>query len=72
NCPRRHLSAFIYFIKDVRPKVKEENPNATFEDIARLSAVAWENAQPSVREKYLKIALQDKQRWEREFKVYQQ
>ncbi|GAM21262.1 hypothetical protein SAMD00019534_044370, partial [Acytostelium subglobosum LB1] len=70
NAPRRHLSAFIYFSKEMRPTIKAENPQATFGELGSLLGKAWDAQLPENKKQFEKLAAEDKKRWEMEKKIY--
>jgi high mobility group protein B2 len=41
NAPKRNMSAYFLFSVHIRPTVKEENPEATFGDIARIISAKY-------------------------------
>ncbi|KAF9508806.1 hypothetical protein BS47DRAFT_1320550 [Hydnum rufescens UP504] len=41
NAPKRPLSAFMFFSKDWRERVKSENPEASFADQGKLLGAKW-------------------------------
>lgn len=44
NAPKRASSAFILFSNDERPKVKAENPNIAFGEVAKVISERWKSA----------------------------
>jgi hypothetical protein len=37
NAPKRNMSAYFLFSQEIRPTIREENPQATFGEIAKVS-----------------------------------
>ncbi len=64
--PKRALSAYMFFMKDQTPKIKQEHPDASFADIGRHVSAKWKTVTPAAREKYDAMAIQDKKRYQTE------
>jgi len=62
--PKKPLTAFVYFSKENRPKIKAANPEANFAEIGRLVGAAW--AQCEDRQAYQDLNAQDKIRYQKE------
>lgn len=41
NAPKRPLSAFMFYSQKTRPIVKQENPDATFAEVAKILGEQW-------------------------------
>ncbi len=52
-------------LKDERSKVRAANPDFAVGDIAKELGRRWSEAQGSVKEKYEKLAAEDRARWEK-------
>jgi hypothetical protein len=52
NKPKRTLSGYQLFSKDIRSKVKDENPNATPQEITKIIAEKWNYLKGNDKEKY--------------------
>lgn len=72
NAPRRSMSAFFWFSKEIRPKVKEANPNFGVGDIAKELGRRWAEATPEMKAKYEIEAEKDRERYTKEKKDYAQ
>jgi hypothetical protein len=70
NAPKGRLNVFMSFSNDMRPKIKEENPEASFLQIASILGEKYKQLTPSQKAKYQKIADQDKARYEKEMAKY--
>eukprot|EP01132_Coremiostelium_polycephalum_P002616 gene2616-3241_t len=70
GAPRRYLSPFIFFSKEHRPSVKNENPNSTFGEIGSILGQKWNSINAEEKKKYEKLAAEDKKRWEMEKKDF--
>ncbi|XP_035689756.1 PMS1 protein homolog 1-like [Branchiostoma floridae] len=53
--------AYSFFIKDVRPTVCQENPEADFAEIARLIGQRWKQLANEERQRYEAMATRDQQ-----------
>lgn len=53
-----------------RPQVKEENPDASFGDIARLISQKFKSLPANERAKWDQKAAEDKERYQREMEAY--
>jgi len=70
NAPKRNMSAYFLYSNAIRSTVKEENPEATFGDIARLISEQFKTLAPKERALWDKKAEQDKERYQREIQEY--
>jgi len=70
NAPKKNVSAFFHFSNRIRPKIKAENPKATFGEIGKLVGAAWGKLEPSDKKEYDALAVDDKARYEKEFSAY--
>lgn len=68
NAPKRSLSAFFFFNKEEREKVKKDFPNYTVGDIAKELGKRWEKCQNKA--KFEALAKADKARYEKEMAAY--
>ena len=68
--PKRNMSAYLFFATEMRQVVKEHNPDATFGEIAKLLAKEFADLTEEQRQVWDDKALADKERYERERKVY--
>lgn len=69
--PKRGRSNYILFSSDVRPKIKEENPDASSTEITSLIAQSWREASDDVKAKYTNLQAEDKARYEAENAEYE-
>jgi len=72
DAPKKTSSAFFCFSKEQRPIVKEKNPSATFGELGKLLGAAWQNLGPDEKKKYELLSAEDKKRYERESKAYEE
>lgn len=65
------MSAYFLFSIDERPRVKEENPDASFGDIARIISQRFKSLSASEKKVWEAKAAEDKERYSREMSDYQ-
>jgi hypothetical protein len=70
SAPKRNMSAYFLYSVSARPTVKEENPEASFGDIARIISAQFKALGTKDRAKWDKKAADDKIRYQREMAVY--
>ncbi|KAG8346679.1 HMG box domain [Trypanosoma vivax] len=68
--PKKPLSSYLIFSNDHREKLKAENPDAKITEILQKLGQMWSDASEAVKEKYKKLAQEDKERFERELNEY--
>ena len=70
NAPKRNMSAFFLYSVASRPRVKSENPEASFGEIARLISSEFKALSDGDRKEWDDKAAKDKVRYEREMEAY--
>ena len=70
NAPKRNMSAYFLYSIQARPIVKEENPEATFGEIARIISAKFKELPPEERATWDEKAVADKERYTREMAAY--
>ena len=70
NKPKRALSAFFFFAKDIRPGIKEINPDFSVGEIAKELGRRWSEMTDEAKAPYEKQSEDDKARYDRDMKVY--
>ena len=68
--PKRPKSAFIFFLSDVRPKIKQTNPNIKTVDVAKEARQMWQTMSKQMKIKYRKMSELDKERYANDKKIY--
>ena len=75
--PKKTTSAFIYFCKDIRPIIKEENADMSHPDVMREIGKRWKELKASniakdkrALAKYEKANVKDKERYDAEMEKY--
>jgi len=69
--PKRALSAFMFFAQEWRPKLAEDNPDAGFGDLGKLVGEKWKELTASEKKPYDKLNKEDKDRYAKELKEYE-
>jgi hypothetical protein len=64
--PKKSLTSYIFFCKEHRSVLKEEQPDLSAKDITSELGKLWRNMSDSDKEPYTKLALKDKSRYEEE------
>lgn len=70
NAPKKALTSFILFSNAKRSEITRANPGISIGDVAKQLGALWKQISASEKEKYDKLALQDKERYEREMAAY--
>jgi HMG (high mobility group) box len=70
NAPKRSMSAYFLYSIDARPKVKAQNPKASFGDVARLISEQFKLLSDKEKKYWDKRAAEDKERYNREMEAY--
>ncbi|KAL0269094.1 UNVERIFIED_CONTAM: hypothetical protein PYX00_006929 [Menopon gallinae] len=68
--PQKPLSAYHWFIKENREKIRNENPTWGFTEISKKLAQDWKALSTEQRQQYMLSAEEDKERYARELSVY--
>lgn len=70
NDPLRQIknarTAFSFFTRDQRPRIHEQNPNATFGELSRLVSAEWNKLSETQKKKYKSLEVEDKARFQKE------
>lgn len=64
--PKKPLSAFFYYAQDRRMILRQEQPSLKITEISKLIGQEWNKLCDQDKEKYIKLALDDKSRYENE------
>lgn len=70
NAPKKAVSSYICYCNEQRPSVRQKNPDMPITEVAKLLGTMWKALSPKQKEKYEKLANQDKSRYENEMKSY--
>jgi len=71
NAPKKPCSAFFHFSKKMRPRIKDENPEATFGQLGKIIGEQWSKLGADERKEFETLAAADKERYAKEMKNYQ-
>lgn len=52
NMPKKPQTAYMIFSTKIRPKIKEENPDASFADLSRLIGKKWKSLSDKAKKPY--------------------
>ena len=72
DAPKRGLSAYMFYVAEVRNSVKEANPNLSFGALSKLIGQNWKNCGEDVKAKFNERAAADKKRYTEEKKKWEQ
>ncbi|KAJ3128308.1 hypothetical protein HK098_004717 [Nowakowskiella sp. JEL0407] len=70
NQPKHPMSAFLFYLSEVRPSYTAKYPGWTVGPISKMISQAWKELSDQDREKYVKKAYDDKVRYAREMEVF--
>ena len=70
NAPKRPTSAYFYFAGDIRPGIREENPDMKVTQVMCLIAEKWRELEEEDKKPYEEQAAKDRKRYEKEMKAY--
>jgi len=70
KAPKKAKSGYNYFMSENRAKLKEENPEASFGELAKLVSSAYKALDADEKEKYEEMAREDKKRYKGELDDY--
>lgn len=68
--PKKAISAYTNFVMRNRRALMEENPELSFQEVAKKLGAIWRSLTDKDKEDYVKEALKDKARYEREKKTW--
>merc|ERR1719498_838989 len=68
--PKRNMSAFFLYSNANRERVKTENPDAKFGDIAKILSQEFKGLPENEKEQWKDLAAKDKERYQREMEDY--
>jgi len=70
NAPKRNMSAYFLYSQEMRSVIKEEHPDASFGETAKLISARFKELSAAERKKYDDLALADKERYQRAMRVF--
>mmetsp|Transcript_29053 Transcript_29053/g.41614 ORF Transcript_29053/g.41614 Transcript_29053/m.41614 type:complete len:197 (+) Transcript_29053:235-825(+) len=71
NAPKRNMSAYFLYSIAMRSTFKEDNPDASFGDLAKMISVAFKGLSEDEKKMWMKKAEEDKERYLQEMEEYQ-
>lgn len=70
EAPKRPMTSFLFFCKENRLRVREENPELEPKNITKQLGVEWKSLDADGKEKYEKMAEKAKKKYDKEMKRY--
>jgi hypothetical protein len=70
NAPKRSKTSYIFFCLEHRDHIKKNNPDISAKDIIKELGTMWRNTPDDKKQKYLKMAENDKERYSGELSDY--
>jgi hypothetical protein len=70
DAPKRPNTSYIFFSNETRPKLKEDNPEMTFGETGKRLGEMFRELSPEQKERYERMARDDKARFDRETAQY--
>ena len=70
NAPKKNMSAYMFYAVENRPKIKEKNPDATFNDLSKLVGESWKKLTDKQKKPYNDKSEADKLRYAAAAKEY--
>ncbi|XP_052773085.1 uncharacterized protein LOC128211957 [Mya arenaria] len=72
NMPRKPMTGYVIFAVKRRQEMKTERPDLTFPEITKHMGQEWSNFTEEEKDKYMRLAEEDKQRYITEMKEFQE
>jgi len=64
--PKRPLSAYILYSKEIRDSIVKAHPNASIGEQAKLMGEKWRNLSEAQKDKYRKVSEQARTEWKKQ------
>jgi len=68
--PKHPSSAFIFFLREVRPQFTAKNPKSDLGTISKMVSAAWKELSPEEKAKYVQKSEEDKKRYTIEMEMW--
>mmetsp|Transcript_18583 Transcript_18583/g.24771 ORF Transcript_18583/g.24771 Transcript_18583/m.24771 type:complete len:576 (+) Transcript_18583:239-1966(+) len=68
--PKKPTSSYLFFSKDIRPKMKEKYPDASFGELNKAIGAEFKNLSQDGMKKYNDLAKKEKERYKKEMSNY--
>eukprot|EP00941_MAST-03F_sp_MAST-3F-sp1_P004242 g4242.t1 len=63
HAPKNAMTAYMFYSKAARPRIKEKNPTASFGELGKLIGNGWRNLPDSDKKPFEELARKDKERY---------
>merc|ERR1712189_104022 len=70
NQPKRNMSSYFHFCGEKRSDIKEDHPDATVGEVAKLLSAIWKELSETEKAKYEEMAKKDKERYVKAMEEY--
>lgn len=70
KAPKRNKSAYMFFVEDIRPKLKAKFPKDSIGELSKRLGKLWSNLKDKDKRKYEKLAEKDKHRYKNDLEKY--
>jgi structure-specific recognition protein 1 len=71
NAPKNALSAYMFFSKEMRPKVLDQTPGLAVTEVAKVIGAKWKELDEEDKAPFEKMNQEDKVRYQKEMETYQ-
>jgi hypothetical protein len=68
--PKKHVHAYLWYIADAKGQIYKENPTLEHKEIMKMISERWFNLPIEDKDKYERLSIKDRQRYEEELAVY--
>jgi len=68
--PKHPSSAFIFFLREVRPQFAANNPKSDLGSISKMISAAWKKLSADEKAKYIQLSEEDKKRYTIEMEMW--
>ena len=66
NAPKKPLTAYMFFCKDARGRIKADEPELSFGELGKKLGEMWKVLDDTVKKEFVDLALKDKERFDAE------
>ena len=70
NAPKAALSSYLLFSNSIRGEIKENDPNISFGETAKIISTRFKALSAEEKSKWTKLAAKDKERYKKEMAAY--
>ena len=64
--PKRPRTAYAFYMKENRNVISKSHPDCNPRDLMKFIAAEWRKLTPEGKGKYTKMAIEDRERWQRD------